>query len=50
MSQSRTQERYQKYLNEGKYKGDFPFDLNSLFNLSYSFDTLKQALEYLAFY
>ena len=27
---------------------DFPFDLNNLFNLQYSFDTLKEAIEYLA--
>jgi hypothetical protein len=27
---------------------DFPFDLNNLFSLQYSFDTLKQAIEYLA--
>lgn len=25
-----------------------PFDLNNLFNLQYSFDTLKQAIQYLA--
>jgi len=29
-------------------KIDFPFDLNNLFNLSYSFDVLKQSIEYLA--
>jgi hypothetical protein len=29
-------------------KVDFPFDLNSLFNLNYSFEVLKQAIEYLA--
>jgi hypothetical protein len=27
---------------------DFPFDLNNLFNLQYSFDTLKLAIEHLA--
>lgn len=26
----------------------FPFDLNSLMNITYSFDTLKQAIDYLA--
>ena len=29
-------------------KLDFPFDLNNLFNLTYSFDVLKQAIEFLA--
>jgi hypothetical protein len=29
-------------------KVSFPFDLNNLFNLSYSFDVLKQSIEYLA--
>lgn len=29
-------------------KIDFPFDLNNLFSLTYSFDILKQAIEYLA--
>lgn len=29
-------------------KVDLPFDLNNLFNLSYSFEVLKQAIEYLA--
>ena len=27
---------------------EFPFDLNNLFSLQYSFDTLKQAIEWLA--
>ena len=27
---------------------DFPFDMNNLFNMSYSFDQLKMAIEYLA--
>jgi len=27
---------------------DFPFDLNNLFSLQYSFDQLKMAIEYLA--
>ena len=31
-----------------KTKADFPFDLNNLFNMSYSFDQLKAAIEYLA--
>jgi len=29
-------------------KMDFPFDLNNLFSLNYSFDVLKQAIEFLA--
>ena len=28
--------------------GGFPFDLNKLFNMDYSFDILKKAIEYLA--
>ena len=31
-----------------KPKLDFPFDLNNLFSLQYSFDTLKSAIEWLA--
>ena len=31
-----------------KGKADFPFDLNNLFNMSYSFDQLKAAIEDLA--
>ncbi len=27
---------------------EFPFDLNNLFSLTYSFDVLKQAIEFLA--
>ena len=27
---------------------DFPFDLNNLFNMQYSFDQLKCAIEFLA--
>jgi hypothetical protein len=27
---------------------NFPFDLNNLFHLNYSFDVLKQAIEHLA--
>ena len=30
------------------HDADFPFDLNNLFNLQYSFDTLKSAIEFLA--
>ena len=32
---------------QGK-KPNFPFDLNKLFSMDYSFDILKQAIEYLA--
>ena len=31
-----------------KVNADFPFDLNNLFSLNYSFETLKQAIEFLA--
>lgn len=31
-----------------KKKSDFPFDLNNLCNFQYSFDVLKNAIEYLA--
>mgnify|MGYP000087682164 CR=1 FL=1 len=36
--------------NEGYQKlgVEFPFDLNNLFSMQYSFDTLKQAIEFLA--
>ena len=34
--------------NEAKLKMDFPFDLNNLFNMNYSFDILKQAIEFMA--
>ena len=34
--------------SEQKSKLDFPFDLNNLFNMQYSFDQLKAAIEYLA--
>lgn len=30
------------------FKVEFPFDLNNLFNLTYSFDVLKQAIDFLA--
>jgi hypothetical protein len=33
---------------DSSYSVDFPFDLNNLFNLTYSFDLLKQAIEHLA--
>jgi len=33
---------------QADFKLQFPFDLNDLFNLSYSFDTLKRAIEFLA--
>ena len=29
-------------------KFDFPYNLNNLFNMNYSFDTLKKSIEYLA--
>lgn len=29
-------------------KVDFPYNLNNLFNLNYSFETLKKSIEYLA--
>lgn len=35
-------------MSEIDLKADFPFDLNNLFHLQYSFDTLKQAIEFLA--
>ena len=38
----------QSYLKEEKVKADFPFDLNNLFSMQYSFDQLKIAIEYLA--
>ena len=33
---------------EAKTVVDFPFDLNNLFSMQYSFDQLKMAIEYLA--
>ena len=33
---------------EFKQTVDFPFDLNNLFSMQYSFDQLKMAIEYLA--
>ena len=36
-------------LQEGKNaKHNFPFDMDNLFNMKYSFDQLKMAIEYLA--
>ena len=35
-------------LNYDKMSFNFPFDLNNLFSLQYSFDTLKKAIEFLA--
>jgi len=36
-------------LQEGKdSKHKFPFDMDNLFNMKYSFDQLKMAIEYLA--
>lgn len=34
--------------SELQAKGDLPFDLNNLFTLTYSFDVLKQTIEFLA--
>jgi len=34
--------------SEVKVNVDFPFDLNNLFNMSYSFDILKQAIQFMA--
>lgn len=36
------------YKEETDLKVDFPFDLNNLMNLNYSFEVLKQAIEFLA--
>jgi hypothetical protein len=40
----------QKDVSMAEYKLDseFPFDLNNLFSMQYSFDTLKAAIEFLA--
>ena len=37
-----------KTREETKMNFDFPFDLNNLFSMQYSFDTLKSAIEFLA--
>lgn len=37
-----------KVEQELKAKVNLPFDLNNLFNMSYSFDVLKEAIEFLA--
>ena len=42
------QQRSKQSLNYEKMNFDFPFDLNNLFSLQYSFDTLKKAIEFLA--
>lgn len=34
--------------SEAKLEFKFPFDLNNLFSMQYSFDTLKEAIEFLA--
>lgn len=36
------------HITEVDVKVEFPFDLNNLFNLSYSFEVLKQSIEFLA--
>ena len=46
-------ERYLKLQNDpakssAAFKVEFPYDLNSLFTLQDSFETLKQTIEYLA--
>lgn len=35
-------------LKSEEMKVDFPYNLNNLFNLNYSFETLKKSIEYLA--
>ena len=42
------QQKVKQSLNYEKMNFDFPFDLNNLFSLQYSFDTLKKAIEFLA--
>ena len=37
-----------KVTQETKANLDLPFDLNNLFNMSYSFDVLKEVIEFLA--
>ena len=37
-----------KVTQEAKANLDLPFDLNNLFNMQYSFDVLKEAIEFLA--
>lgn len=46
-------ERYQKFQKDPQknlhaFKLEFPFNLDSLFTLTYSFDTLKNTIDYLA--
>lgn len=46
---SYTKETPMATINEGQSsKNKFPFDMNNLFNMQYSFDQLKLAIEYLA--
>lgn len=42
------QETTAPQVNSTKFKVDLPFDMNNLFNMSYSFDQLRIAIEYLA--
>ena len=35
-------------LKSEELKVEFPYNLNNLFNMNYSFDTLKKSIEYLA--
>lgn len=35
-------------MSEVELKLEFPYDLNNLFNLSYSFEVLKQSIDFLA--
>ena len=42
------QTKSKQSLEYEKMNFDFPFDLNNLFSLQYSFDTLKKAIEFLA--
>lgn len=45
---SHTQDDDLHHFDESKVTADIPFDLNSLFTLTYSFDVLKQTIEWLA--
>ena len=42
------EEKQMEVLKSETIKVDFPYNLNTLFNLNYSFDTLKKSIEYLA--
>ena len=46
--QAVSEEKGYTQVNKEKTTMDFPFDLNNLFNMQYSFDQLKIAIEYLA--